>query len=125
MRKTQHTRLLTLLSASLLLLLASACGDTFDTADLGSTWMAGYPETISTAGNFDIQAAFDLPQVFIKLATQVRQAVVISGLEDNIPKNPDSIQNLYLKPLRRELSVRPTGRRPNRAACMARYLSGQ
>ena len=37
MHKTQHTRLLTLLSASLLLLLASACGDTFDTADLGST----------------------------------------------------------------------------------------
>lgn len=37
MRNTQHTRLLFLFSASLLLLLASACGDTFDTEELGST----------------------------------------------------------------------------------------
>jgi hypothetical protein len=80
--------------------------------DLGRSGAAGNPEAISTAGNFDIEAAFDLPQVFIELATQVRQAVVISGLEDNVPKNPDSIQNLYLKPLGRKLPVWPTGRRP-------------
>jgi hypothetical protein len=62
--------------------------------DLSRSGAAGNPEAISAAGNFDIEAAFDLPQVFIKLATQVREAVVISGLKDNVPKNPDSIQNL-------------------------------
>ena len=66
------------------------------TPDLGRCRAAGNPEAISTAGDFDIKAAFDLPQMFIKLATQVRKAVVISGLEDNVPNNPDSIQDLYL-----------------------------
>ena len=95
------------------------------TSDLSRSGTAGNPEAISAAGDFDIKAAFDLPQVFIKLAAQIRQAVIISGLEDNVPKNPDSIQSLYLEPLSKKQPVRLTGGRPHRAARMAGYLSGQ
>ncbi len=47
-------------------------------------------------GDFNIEAALDLPQVFIKLTAQVCKAVVIGGLENYVPRNLDSIQNLYL-----------------------------
>ena len=50
--------------------------------DLRRTRLPRNTKMISTAGNFDVKTAFDLPQVFIKLTAQVRQAVVIGGLED-------------------------------------------
>jgi hypothetical protein len=66
------------------------------TANLGSTRSARNTKPITAAGDFDVQAAFDLPQVFIKLAAQVCKAAIIGGLEDKVPRNFDSIQNLYL-----------------------------
>ena len=65
-------------------------------AGFGSTRLAGNPKTITAAGNFNIEAAFNLPQVFIKLTAKVRKAIVIGGLEDYVPRNLDSIQDLYL-----------------------------
>jgi hypothetical protein len=47
--------------------------------------------------------------MLIKLATQIRQAVVISGLEENVPRKLDSIQDLYLKHLCKELPIRNMG----------------
>jgi len=64
--------------------------------DLGSTRLPGNSETITTTCDFDIEAAFDLPQVFIKLAAKIGKAAVIGGLENYVPRNLDSIQNLYL-----------------------------
>jgi len=64
--------------------------------DLGSARLPGNPETVTATGNFDIEAAFDLPQVFIKLTAEIGKAVVIGGLENQVPRNLDSIQNLYL-----------------------------
>ncbi len=78
------------------------------TADFGVTGRTGYPESISATGNFNIEAAFDLPQVFIELAAEIGKTAVIGGLEDNVPRNLDSIQDLYLKPLGRIAPVRTT-----------------
>ena len=65
-------------------------------ADLCRAGQPGNPETISATSDFDIEAAFDLPQVFIKLAAEICKAAVIGWLEDYVPRNLDSIQDLYL-----------------------------
>ena len=62
----------------------------------GSTGLPGNPEAITAACDFNVEAAFDLPQVFIKLTAQIGKAVVIGGLENYVPRNLDSIQSLYL-----------------------------
>jgi hypothetical protein len=64
--------------------------------NLGCTRLACNPETVTATCDFDIEAAFDLPQVFIKLTTEIGKAVVIGGLENQVPRNLDSIQSLYL-----------------------------
>jgi len=79
------------------------------TANFGGAWRTCYPEAISTTGNFDIESAFDLPQVFIKLAAKICKATIIGGLEDYVPRNLDSIQDLYSKPLCRKLPAWATG----------------
>lgn len=89
------------------------------TADLRSAGMTCNTEDVTAAGDFNVEAAFDLPQVFIKLTAKVGKAIVIGGLEDNVPRNLDGAQNLYLEPLRRKRSVRTTAGLPG----MAMYLS--
>jgi len=61
-----------------------------------STGLPGNPEAVTAACDFDVEAAFDLPQVFIKLTAEIGEAVVIGGLENYVPRNLDSIQSLYL-----------------------------
>ena len=53
-------------------------------ADLGGTRITGDPEAISSAGYIDVEAAFYLPQVLIKLAAKIGQAVVIGGFQDEV-----------------------------------------
>jgi hypothetical protein len=71
----------------------------YGTADLGSAGLTRNPEAIAAAGDFDIEAAFDLPQVFIKLAAKIGKAVVVGGLEDDVSRSRDSTQNGFLEPL--------------------------
>jgi len=49
---------------------------------------------VTAAGDLDVQAALDLPQVFIKLTAEISQAAVIGGLEDYVPRNLDGIQSI-------------------------------
>jgi hypothetical protein len=79
------------------------------TANLGGAGASCDTEAISVAGNFDIQAALDLSQVLVKLATKIGKAVVIGGLEYDISRNLDSIQYLYLKPLCRNSARQDDG----------------
>ena len=65
-------------------------------ANLRGTGLTGNSEAITATGDLDIKAAFNLPQVFIKLAAEICKATVIGGLEDYVPRNLDSIQDLYL-----------------------------
>jgi len=60
---------------------------------LCGTGFASYTKVIATTRNLDIESAFDLAQVFIKLTAKVRQAVVIGGLEDKVPRNLNRIQS--------------------------------
>jgi hypothetical protein len=64
--------------------------------DFGGAGLPRDPETVTATGNFNIEAAFDLPQMFIKLTAKIGKAVVIGRLENYVPRNLDSIQNLYL-----------------------------
>jgi len=65
-------------------------------ANFGCARTPGHTKAIAAAGNFNIQAALNLAQVFIKLSAQVSKAEVIGGLENDVPRNLDSTQNLYL-----------------------------
>ena len=66
------------------------------TAHFRCTGLPGNPETITATRDFNVEAAFDLPQVFIKLTAEIGKAVVIGGLENYVPRDLDSIQSLYL-----------------------------
>ena len=62
-------------------------------ADLGGPGLSRNSEAVAAARDLDVEAAFDLPQVFIKLTAQIGEAVVVGGLENNVPRNLDSTQN--------------------------------
>jgi hypothetical protein len=68
-------------------------------ANLGRPRLSRDAEAITAAGDFDIEAAFDLPQVFIKLAAKIGKAVVIGGLENDVSRSLDRAQNVFLEPL--------------------------
>ncbi len=67
--------------------------------DLGGTGISGHPETISSAGYVDVEAAFYLPQVLIKLAAKIGQAVVIGGFQDDVLRYLYGVQFLKFRPL--------------------------
>ena len=54
------------------------------TADMRSARMAGNAEKISTAGDFYVEAAFDLSQMLVELSAKIGKAVVIGRLEDDV-----------------------------------------
>lgn len=62
-------------------------------ASLSCARWTGYTKVITTTGNIDVQAAFYLSQVFIKLAAKIGQATIVGGLEDYVPRYLDSIQS--------------------------------
>lgn len=64
--------------------------------DLCCARLSRYAKAVAAAGNIHVEAAFDLPQVFIELAAQVGQALVVGGLEDYVPRNLHSIQDRFL-----------------------------
>jgi hypothetical protein len=53
----------------------------------------GDTKAVAATGYFNIKAPFDLPQVFVKLAAEIGQAMIIGRLEDQVPRCLDSIQD--------------------------------
>ena len=53
--------------------------------DFRGVGMTGNTETISTAGNFNVEATFNLAQVLVELTAEVGESTVICGLQDDIP----------------------------------------
>jgi hypothetical protein len=84
-------------------------------ADFCCAGAAGNSKAIATACDLNVEAVFNLPQVLIKLTTEVGKAVIVGGLENNVPRYLDSTQNLIPKPLCRKLPVRTTGALPKPA----------
>ena len=68
-------------------------------AELCRARLSGYAKMVTTTGNFDIEAAFDLPQVFVELAAKIGQAAIVGGLENDIPRYLDCIQDRCFRPL--------------------------
>jgi hypothetical protein len=54
---------------------------------------------ITAACDFNVEAAFDLPQVFIELAAKIGQTSVVGGLENDVPRYLDCIQDWCFRPL--------------------------
>ena len=67
--------------------------------DLSSARITGDSEAISSAGYIDVEAAFYLPQVLIKLAAKIGQAVVIGGFQDDVLRYLYGVQGLEFRPL--------------------------
>jgi hypothetical protein len=63
--------------------------------------------------------------VFIKLTTQVSQAVIVGGLENDVSRNLDSIQDGYLGPLGQSLLISVVAGMPALAGSVAKCLSEQ
>ncbi len=94
-------------------------------ADVGRTRSSGNTKLIATTRDLNAEAFFYLSKVFIKLTAQIRQAVIVGGLENNVPRNLDSIQNLYLTPLRKKLSARKADAMPCTTNRTTKNLSRQ
>ena len=62
------------------------------TGQLGGARLSGYAKMISAAGDLDIEAIFNLPQVFIKLTAKIGKAVIVGGLENDVPRYLNCIQ---------------------------------
>ncbi len=73
--------------------------------DLSSARITGDSEAISSADYIDVEAAFYLPQVLIKLAAKIGQAVVIGGFQDDVLRYLHGVQCLGIRPLARSFSA--------------------
>ena len=67
--------------------------------DLRGTRLTGDAKMVPPACDFYIEAALDLPQVFIELATQIGQTSIIGGLENYVPRYLDCVQDWCFRPL--------------------------
>ena len=54
-------------------------------ADARSTRVPGDPEAVSAAGDFDVEAALDLANVFVELAAEIGEPTVVGRLQDDVP----------------------------------------
>ncbi len=53
-------------------------------SDLRSTRIPGDAKLVSAAGDFYIEAAFNLAYVFVKLSAEIGKTVVIGGFQDQV-----------------------------------------
>ena len=63
------------------------------TTNLRGAGSSCHTKAVAATGDFNIEAAFNLPQVFIKLTAEIGQAIVIGGLENQVPRNLISVQS--------------------------------
>ena len=68
-------------------------------ANAGCTRIASDSEAIASTGDIDFEAAFNLPQVLIKLSAQIGETVVVGGFQDNVLGYIYSVQGLRIIPL--------------------------
>ena len=68
------------------------------TTGFRSTRSSGYAETVATAGDFNIEAAFDLAEVLVKLAAEVGQTTIVDGFQDDVLRYKAGVQGLRKTP---------------------------
>jgi hypothetical protein len=62
------------------------------------TRFSGHLKTIATAGDFNIEATFDLAEVLVELAAEVGQTTVVDGFQDNVLRYKAGVQGLRKTP---------------------------
>jgi hypothetical protein len=62
---------------------------------LSSARSACYSKVISATRDLHTEALFYLPQMFIKLTTEIGKAVIIGGLEQYVSRYLNSVQKGY------------------------------
>jgi hypothetical protein len=68
-------------------------------SDLRGARMPGYTKLVSAAGDFNVEAAFDLAYVLVKLSAEIGKTVIIGGLQDYVPGYCYGVQGLKFGPL--------------------------
>ena len=68
-------------------------------ANLRGARIAGHPEVVSAASDFNVEAAFDLSQVLIELSAKICQTVVVGGFQDDFPGYLYGVQGWAVSPL--------------------------
>jgi hypothetical protein len=74
-------------------------------SDFGSTGMPGDAKLVSAAGDFYIEAAFDLAYVLVKLSAKIGKTVVIGGFQDKVPGYCYGVQGAGFGPLLVEFNM--------------------
>ncbi len=64
------------------------------TTDFCSTRLPGNTETVATACDFNIETAFDLAEVLVKLAAEVGQTTVVDGFQDDVLRYKAGVQGV-------------------------------
>ena len=67
--------------------------------NLGSTGISGYPEPVSTTGNLNVEATFDLSQVFVELPAEIGETIVIGRFQDDVLRYLYGVQEWAVGPL--------------------------
>ena len=62
--------------------------------------ISGYSESIAATGDVDVEPALDLSKVFVELPAQVGEAVIVGGLENDVPADLYGVQNEIRLPRR-------------------------
>ena len=69
-------------------------GQQYVAACLSGPGPAGNTKAIAMTGNLNIETLLDLSEVFVKLAAEVCEAAIVGGLENDVPRNLDSVQSI-------------------------------
>ena len=69
------------------------------TSQVGGSRITGDAEAIPSAGNFYVEAAFDLSQVLVELAAKIGETMVVYGFQDKVPGYLYGVQCWVRKPL--------------------------
>ena len=67
-------------------------------SDLRSAGIPGNAKLVSAAGDFHIEATFDLAYVLVELSAKIGKTVVIGGFQDQVPGYCYGVQGLLFGP---------------------------
>ena len=68
-------------------------------SDLRGAGISGDAKLVSAAGDFYVEAAFDLAYVLVKLSAEIGKTFIVGGLQDKVPGYCYGVQNLKIGPL--------------------------
>ena len=71
-------------------------------AGVGCAGLTRNAKSVSTTCDLNVQTSFDLSQVFVELPAKIGKAVVVGGLENDVPADLYGVQNRFRLPRHRK-----------------------